>query len=89
MKIISINTGSSSLKFSLFDMDDKKGEEAANMEVSQKRAETIKKLLIEEGVHASQIEGAEGYGAKFAQVAADATDEERAKDRRIALRFEK
>jgi OOP family OmpA-OmpF porin len=68
---------------------DKKGDEAANMEVSQKRAETIKKLLIEEGVPASQIEGAEGYGAKFAQVAADATDEARAKDRRIALRFEK
>ena len=68
---------------------DKKGDEAANMEVSQKRAETIKKLLIEQGVPASQIESAEGYGAKFAQVAADATDEERAKDRRIALRFEK
>ncbi len=68
---------------------DKKGDEAANMEVSQKRAETIKKLLIEQGVPASQIEGAEGYGAKFAQVPADATDEERAKDRKIALRFEK
>ncbi len=68
---------------------DKKGDEAANKEISEKRAETIKKLLIEEGVPASQIEGSEGYGSKFATVPSDATDEERAKDRRIALRFEK
>ncbi len=68
---------------------DKKGDSAANLKISNERAQTIRNLLIEQGVPASQIVGAEGYGSEFAKAGADASDEDRAKDRKIAIRFEK
>lgn len=67
---------------------DKKGDDASNLALSQKRADFIKAELTKAGVGA-QVTGAEGYGEKFATVDENATDEERASDRRMALRLEK
>lgn len=67
---------------------DKKGDDAGNLTLSQKRADFIKSELTKLGVGA-QITGAEGYGEKFATVDENATDDERAKDRKMALRLEK
>ncbi|WP_128330177.1 OmpA family protein [Apibacter sp. HY039] len=67
---------------------DKKGNEEANLKLSQERANTIKDLLVTNGM-GDRVVGAEGYGSKFATVSATASDKERAKDRRISLRFEK
>jgi outer membrane protein OmpA-like peptidoglycan-associated protein len=67
---------------------DKVGNEASNVKLSQERADYIKKWLSEKGV-AAQILGAEGYGSKFSTIAATATNEERAVDRKMAVRFAK
>lgn len=67
---------------------DKKGDEAVNQKISKARAEYIKSQLSAKGVGAQVIE-AEGYGSKFATVSAEATDEERAVDRKMAVRFSK
>jgi cytochrome c oxidase cbb3-type subunit 3 len=67
---------------------DKVGDDAGNKALSQKRADFIKAELTKLGVGA-QVTGAEGYGEQFAKVDEKASDEERASDRRMALRLEK
>lgn len=67
---------------------DKKGDDNANLDLSQKRADFIKSELGKLGVSA-QILGAEGYGEKFATVAETASDKERETDRKMAVRFAK
>ena len=67
---------------------DKTGKEADNVKLSQARADYIKAALAKAGVGAQVLE-AEGYGSKFATFPATATEEERAIDRKIALRFAK
>ena len=67
---------------------DKSGTETENLVLSQARADFIKNELTKAGLE-KQIVNAEGYGSKFATLPATATDEERAIDRKIALRFAK
>lgn len=67
---------------------DKTGDEAVNVKISQARADFIKNYLTKAGV-GSQVAGAEGYGSKFAKIDASASDEERAADRKMAVRFSK
>lgn len=64
---------------------DKSGDEKVNMKLSQDRANAVSGSLKAKGVNNKQIAGAEGYGSQFAKAAADAPDEERKKDRRIAV----
>ncbi len=65
------------------------GDAAANKKLSQERADAVVTALKATGSAAGQIEGAEGYGAEFAKAAADASDLEKAKDRRIAVSVRK
>ncbi|KMQ69371.1 flagellar motor protein MotB [Chryseobacterium sp. FH2] len=67
---------------------DKTGDEAKNIKLSGDRANFIKGWLDKQGV-GSQVLGAEGYGSKFATVDAKATNEERAVDRKMSVRFAK
>ena len=67
---------------------DKVGDEAANVNLSQQRANFIKSELEKLGV-GSQVTGAEGYGSQYATIPAEASDEERAVDRKMAVRFAK
>ncbi len=64
---------------------DKTGNESSNKKLSQARAEAVTTALKNDGVPASQLAGAEGYGSQYAKAAADAPDEERKKDRRMAI----
>lgn len=64
---------------------DKSGDDAVNMKLSQSRADAVHAALKNTGANAKQLAGAEGYGSQFAKAAADAPDEERKKDRRIAV----
>lgn len=64
---------------------DKSGDEKVNMKLSQDRANAVSNSLKGKGANNKQIAGAEGYGSQFAKAAADAPDEERKKDRRIAV----
>ena len=65
---------------------DKVGEEAANLKLSQSRADAVKNALAGVG---TQVVGAEGYGEQFATVPETASDKEREADRKTAIRFEK
>lgn len=67
---------------------DKKGTEEANMKISQERAKTIESLLDKAGVGA-QVVKTEGYGDEHAKHSASESNEQRAEDRDIALRFVK
>lgn len=67
---------------------DKVGDDTKNKEISQKRADYLKAELAKRGVGA-QVVSAEGYGEEFATVAETASDEERASDRKMSLRFTK
>lgn len=67
---------------------DNVGDAAKNKKLSQDRADFIKAELTKLGVGA-QVIGAEGYGSEFATVPATASDAERAKDRKMAVRFTK
>ncbi len=67
---------------------DKTGDAAANKKLSHERANFIKSELTRMGVGA-QVVGAEGYGSEFATVPAEASNAERAKDRKMAVRFVK
>lgn len=64
---------------------DKTGDSLTNLKLSTSRAEAVVAALKTAGSNASQVTGAEGYGSQFAKAAADAPDEERKKDRRIAV----
>lgn len=67
---------------------DMTGDAAKNKALSQQRADFIKSELSKLGV-AAQVVGAEGYGSEFAKVPATASNEERAADRKMAVRFTK
>lgn len=67
---------------------DKRGTDEANMQVSRERAKTIETLLENAGVGA-QVARTQGYGDEYAKHSADASNETRAEDRDIALRFVK
>ena len=67
---------------------DKTGTRAVNYEISKKRAEYIKSILVKDGIPAARI-STEGFGKEFATVPADATAAQRAVDRSIAMRFTK
>ena len=67
---------------------DKTGTRAVNSEISKKRAEYIKSILVKDGIPADRI-STEGFGKEFATVPADATAAQRAVDRSIAMRFTK
>ncbi|RYF87200.1 MAG: DUF937 domain-containing protein [Chitinophagaceae bacterium] len=66
---------------------DKTGSAAANKTLSQQRADAVLNAIKVAGGDAGQLVAAEGYGSEFAKVAADASDEERRKDRRIAVQL--
>ena len=67
---------------------DKTGDEAKNKKLSADRANYIKDWLSKQGVR-TQVIAADGYGSEFATVDASATNEERAVDRKMAVRFTK
>jgi outer membrane protein OmpA-like peptidoglycan-associated protein len=64
---------------------DRTGDSLANLKLSQNRADSVKAALKKDGANSAQIVGAEGYGSQFAKVPAEATDDERKKDRRISV----
>jgi outer membrane protein OmpA-like peptidoglycan-associated protein len=65
------------------------GDAAANKKLSQDRATAVLAALTAAGAKSTQVVEAEGYGAQYAKAAADASDEERKKDRRIAVSVRK
>jgi outer membrane protein OmpA-like peptidoglycan-associated protein len=67
---------------------DQKGTDETNLAISQERAKTIEKLLAEKGV-GNQVITVQGYGEKYASHNINESNDARAEDRDIALRFVK
>lgn len=65
---------------------DKKGDDAANLKLSDGRAKAVQAKLKAAGVGA-QVPEAEGYGEKFATVDENADDKSREADRKTAVRL--
>jgi outer membrane protein OmpA-like peptidoglycan-associated protein/uncharacterized protein YidB (DUF937 family) len=65
---------------------DKKGDDAANLKLSDSRAKAVQAALQKAGVGA-QVPEAEGYGEQFATVDENASDEARQVDRKTAVRL--
>lgn len=63
---------------------DKTGNEAHNKKLSNERALAVKKFLEAKGL-GKQVVGAEGYGSEFAKHPADASEELRVTDRKVAV----
>jgi outer membrane protein OmpA-like peptidoglycan-associated protein len=63
---------------------DNTGDAAANQTLSQQRADTVKRQLIDMGISGDRLE-AQGYGEQY-PVADNSTEEGRQKNRRISLR---
>jgi outer membrane protein OmpA-like peptidoglycan-associated protein len=73
-------------RFKIGAYTDKKGDDASNLKLSQGRAETVMAAIKAAGGDVTHITKAEGYGETIAEVAETATDQERQKDRRTAIR---
>ncbi|MFK7981984.1 MAG: DUF937 domain-containing protein [Saprospiraceae bacterium] len=84
--IAEIMKGYSTLKVKLGGYTDNTGNEAANMTLSQNRADAVKAALVAMGIAGDRI-ATEGYGIAH-PIADNATPEGRAQNRRIALRVD-
>ena len=73
------------LKLKLGGYTDNTGDEAANMKLSQERAEAAKNAIVREGVDGRRME-AEGYGSQHAVCPENNTPECKAVNRRIDVR---
>lgn len=62
---------------------DSRGSDAYNMNLSQQRAEAVRKYLVSKGIAADRL-SAKGYG-ESQPIASNATDEDRFKNRRVEL----
>ncbi len=65
---------------------DKKGDDAANLKLSETRAKAVQAALQKAGVGA-QVPEVEGYGEKFATADENASDDLRKADRKTAIRL--
>lgn len=84
--IVAILKANPEVKIKIGGYTDKKGSDEANKKLSQSRADAVKAALEKAGV-GSQVPEAEGYGEEQATVDENASDEERAKDRKTAVRL--
>jgi outer membrane protein OmpA-like peptidoglycan-associated protein len=64
---------------------DKTGDSLSNIKLSKSRVDAVVTALKAAGANMAQVTGGEGYGSQFAKASADAPDELKQKDRRIAV----
>ncbi|HNP22396.1 MAG TPA: OmpA family protein [Panacibacter sp.] len=83
--IVAILKAYPKLKIKIGGYTDKTGDSAANLALSQQRADALLAALTKMSANPAQLTGAEGYGSQYAKAAADAPDSEKQKDRRISL----
>jgi outer membrane protein OmpA-like peptidoglycan-associated protein len=72
-------------KFLIVGQTDKKGNDAANLKLSQERAQAVVKALEQRGVNPDQLKSI-GIGEKEAMVPETASDAERQADRKVVVR---
>ncbi len=82
--IAQILTAYPEVKIKIGGYTDKTGDESVNKKISTDRAMAVKKFLDDKGL-GKQVVGVEGYGSEFAVHSADASEELRVTDRKVAL----
>lgn len=85
--IVAILKAYPAVKMKIGGYTDASGDAAANLKLSQQRADAVAKAIVAAGGNAAQLTKAEGYGSQFAKEPATASDEARKKDRRTAVRI--
>lgn len=70
---------------SIYGHTDNKGDDKMNMELSQRRAESVKKYLLDKGIPENRIVESKGFGETM-PVATNDTAEGRAKNRRVEFK---
>lgn len=86
--IVAILKAYPEIKIKIGAYTDKKGDDTANLKLSEERANAVKSALKKNGI-GTQVTAAEGYGETFATVDENASDEEREADRRTSIRLVK
>src|SRR5262249_10350828 len=71
------------VRFKIGGFTDNSGDPAANMQVSQQRAEAVREQLMDMGISGDRLD-AQGYGSEY-PIADNATEEGRARNRRVSL----
>ncbi len=84
--IVAILKAFPDVKMKIGGYTDKKGDDAANLKLSDSRAKAVQEALKAAGV-GDQVPEAEGYGETQATVDENASDEARAVDRKTAVRL--
>ncbi|MGB7207019.1 MAG: YidB family protein [Pyrinomonadaceae bacterium] len=84
--IVAILKANPDVKIKIGGYTDKKGDDAANLKLSDSRAKAVQGALQKAGV-GTQVPEAEGYGEKFATVDENGSDEARKVDRKTAVRL--
>lgn len=84
--IVAILKAFPDVKIKIGGYSDRKGDDAANLKLSDSRAKAVQAALKTAGV-GGQVPEAEGYGEKFAKVEESATDDARKVDRKTAVRL--
>lgn len=82
-EIVTLLTGNAALKVSIDGHTDNVGNARANLALSKKRAEAVKKFLVGKGIAAARL-SSEGYGDSK-PVGPNTTEEGRAQNRRVEL----
>ena len=82
--IVAVMKAYPAVKVKIGGYTDNVGDPAANLRLSQQRANAVRQAIVHDGVAPNRI-GAEGYGEQH-PVADNSTEEGRAQNRRIALR---
>ena len=77
--IVAILKAYPKLKIKIGGYTDKTGDSAANLALSQQRADALFAALTKMSANPAQLTGAEGYGSQYAKAAADAPDSEKQK----------
>jgi K(+)-stimulated pyrophosphate-energized sodium pump len=82
--LVAISKGYPTASFKIGGYTDSTGNGAANVVLSQKRADAVAAMLKQLGIAAAAIEGSKGYGKEW-PLADNATAEGRAQNRRVAV----
>jgi uncharacterized protein YidB (DUF937 family)/outer membrane protein OmpA-like peptidoglycan-associated protein len=84
--IVAILKAYPDVKMKIGGYTDKKGDDAANLKLSDSRAKAVQAALQKAGV-GTQVPEAEGYGEKFATIDENGSDEARKVDRKTEVRL--
>lgn len=83
--IVSILKAYPKMKIKIGAFTDKTIDEATDRELTQQQANEVAAALKKAGANPAQIESAEGYGSTYAKAPANATLEEKIKDKKISI----